>query len=223
MQPLLVRKRHGGYELVAGERRFRASSKAGLEKVPCIVVQVSDAESFEIALIENLQREDLNALEEARAFRALIEDFELTQEEAAKRVGRSRPAVANSLRLLQLPADIQEDLLEDRLTAGHARAILSVTGDAKQRRLRNEIVAKALSVRQAEQAAQKLETGEAAKKVKKPNEVDPQLQTLQDAFSTRLGMHVAIQPSSRKAGRVVIRYKSLDDFENLTNFFGIET
>ena len=122
----------------------------GLETVPCLLVEVSDEESFVLALIENLQRENLNAMEEAKAFQSLLEQFELTQEEVAKRVGKNRSTVANSLRLMTLPIDIQEDLMEARLSAGHARAILQVVEAPKQRHLRNLIVAKGLSVREAE-------------------------------------------------------------------------
>lgn len=223
LQPLLVRRNHGAYELIAGERRYRAAQRAGLDVVPCLVVEVSDTESFEIALVENLQREDLNPMEEARAYRVLIEEFGLSQEDTARRVGKSRPAVANSLRLMQLPADVQDDLMEGRLSAGHARAILALDSAPKQRRLRNLIVGRGLSVRQAEAEAKRLNEGPRKKEPKTHGDLDAQLRVLQDAFRAQLGLMVDIKPTGAKSGRVVIRYKSLDDFEAITQFFRIDT
>ncbi|NQU41766.1 ParB/RepB/Spo0J family partition protein [bacterium] len=221
LQPLLVRKRHDHYEIVAGERRHRASLMAGLDNVPCIVTDVTDEASFEIALIENLQREDLNAVEESRAFQSLIQQFSLSQEEAAARVGKSRSTVANSLRLLNLPLDIQEDILEDRISAGHARAILSVQEPPKQRNLRNMIVSKGLSVREAEAAARRM-TRERKPQPPKPASVEAQMRSLQEQFSMKIGLPVFIRPVSHDSGKVEIQYRSLDDFEILTDFFGID-
>jgi len=221
LQPLLVRHTVNGYEMVAGERRFRAAQLLGLETVPCILVDVSDEGSLEMALIENLQREDLNPMEEARAFKSLIEQFRLSQEEVADRVGKKRPTIANSLRLLNLPLDIQDDIRENRLTAGHARAILSLPDAPKQRHLRNLILAKGLSVRESEVLARRLGT---QKKTRPPRAitVEAQMRTLQEAFSLKIGLPVFIRPVTDSAGKVEIQYHNLDDFEIITDFFGIE-
>lgn len=221
LQPLLVRKRHKGYELIAGERRFRAAKMAELKGVPCLIIEASDELSFEIALIENLQREDLNAMEEARAFRSLAEQFQLSNEEIAKRVGKNRSTVANSLRLLNLPLDVQEDLYENRLTAGHARAILSVSDTVKQRNLRNMIVAKKMSVREAESQARRM-TKDKKPKPPKPQAMEAQMRSLQEAFSMKLGLPVLIRPVSDSSGKVEIPYQSLDDFEQISDFFGVD-
>lgn len=222
LQPLLVRKNHDHYEIIAGERRFRASTVAGLTAVPCREIEASDEASFEMALIENLQRENLNPMEEARAFSSLISQFDLSQEEAANRVGKKRSTVANALRLLNLPVDIQDDLFENRITSGHARAILSLPDAVKQRALRNMILAKSLSVRAAEQAARRLN------KKKQPTppkarDKEVQMRSLQEAFSAKIGLPVFIRPSSNDTGKIEITYQSLDDFELISDFFGVET
>lgn len=221
LQPLLVRKQFEHYEIIAGERRFRAAQSLGFATVPCIISEVSDQDSFILALIENLQRENLNAMEEAKAFQSLIEQFNLTQEEAAQRVGKNRSTIANSLRLMTLPLDIQEDIMEDRLTAGHARAILQVGEVTKQRHLRNLIIAKGLSVREAEAQARAM-TREHKPKPPKPATTDVQLKSLQELFSMKLGLPVFIKPLTTEAGKVEIQYHSLDDFQIISDFFGAE-
>lgn len=222
LQPLLVRVLGSGYELIAGERRFRAAKTLEMETVPCLVLDVGEEESVEMALVENLQRENLNPMEEARAFQALIEKFELTQEEASKRVGKARATVANSLRLLNLPLDVQEDVLEGRLTAGHGRAILGVPETPKQRQLRNLIISKNLSVRQAEAQARKLATSR-KRKPPKPSSVDAQMRSLQEEFSMKLGLPVFIKAVTSQSGKIEIQYHTLDDFEVVSDFFGVET
>ncbi len=156
LQPLLVRKQLDSYELIAGERRYRAATLLKLETVPCRVTDATDEKSFEMALVENLQREDLNAIEEARAYHSLVEQFGLTQEEVATRVGKNRSTVANSLRLLNLPADIQEDLLENRLTPGHARAILSLPDPRNSERCEIKSWPKVFRVREAEAESRRM-------------------------------------------------------------------
>lgn len=221
MQPLVVRRRDDGYELIAGERRYRAAQLAGLEKVPCRVMDVSDEKSFEMALIENLQREDLNAMEESRAYQSLVEQFGLTQEDVAARVGRNRSTVANSLRLLQLPLDIQEDILAERLTSGHARAVLAAGDTVRQRHLRNIILARGLSVREAEALARRMNQ---ARKPKPPvpTDLNVQMRSLQEELSMKVGLPVFIKAVSAEAGKLEIQYHSLDDFDILMNFFGVE-
>lgn len=221
MQPLLVRKQENGYELIAGERRFRAAQSINLPVVPCRVLDVSDEKSFEMALIENLQREDLNPMEEAKAYQSLIEQFNLTQEQVAERIGKSRSAVANSLRLLKLPLDIQEDVLEGRLTAGHARAILSLEEAPKQRNLRNLILAKSLSVRAAEVQAGRMKKPK-ERKPPLPAEVGIQMRALQEEFSMKIGVPVFVKAITPQIGKVEIQYRSLDDFELIADFFGVE-
>ncbi|MBN1866573.1 ParB/RepB/Spo0J family partition protein [Candidatus Sumerlaeota bacterium] len=221
LQPLLVRRHMGRYEIIAGERRYRAAKSLGLEKVPCLVTDATDQESFEIALVENLQRENLNAMEEARAFKSLIEQFGLSQEQAAARVGKNRSTVANSLRLLNLPLDIQEDILEGRLTSGHARAILQLPDAPKQRSLRNVIISRGLSVREAESAARRM------LKPRKPRPPRPatfeaQMRSLQEAFSMKIGVPVFIKALTEHSGKVEIQYHNLDEFEAISEFFGVE-
>src|SRR5207249_8185099 len=154
IQPVIVRHRGPGYQLIAGERRWRAARQAGLERIPAIVREATDVESLELALVENLLREDLNPLEEADAYQRLIAEFGWTQEELGDRVGRDRSSVANTLRLLKLPAVIQDDLRAGRLTMGHARALLALSTPAEQLRLREEILAHSWSVRATEQTVQ---------------------------------------------------------------------
>jgi ParB family chromosome partitioning protein len=219
LQPLLVRKQFGSYELVAGERRLRAAESLGMTSVPCLLVDASDEQSFVLALIENLQRENLNPMEEAKAFQSLIEQFRLTQEDLARRLGKNRSTIANSLRLMTLPLDIQEDVLEGRLSAGHARAILQVPDPAKQRQLRNVILARGLSVRQAEAQARAM-TKEKRPAPPKPVSADVQLRSLQEQFSLKLGLPVFIKPLTDQSGKVEIHYTSLDDFQLIADFFG---
>ena len=161
IQPLIVREKAGadaGYEIIAGERRYRASKLAGLSEVPCIVMDAGEVEAAELALIENIQRENLNPYEEAKAYRTLIDDFGLSQEEMAKQVGKSRPAIANSLRLLELPESIVNMLVEREISAGHARALLAVKDEAKMEELAAKIVKNGLSVRDTEAAVRRIES-----------------------------------------------------------------
>jgi ParB family transcriptional regulator, chromosome partitioning protein len=221
LQPLLVRRRGEEYELVAGERRFRAAKLVGMQTLPCLAIEVSDEGSFEMALIENLQREDLNPIEEARAYLSLVQQFDLSQDEVASRVGKNRSTVANSLRLMNLPLDIQEDILEARLTAGHARAILQIDDLPKKRQLRNIIVAKGLSVREAEARARQMGSPK-KRKPPKPGTIQVQMRSLQEEMSMKIGLPVFIKAITAQSGKVEIQYHSLDDFELITDFFGVE-
>jgi len=157
IQPVIVRRRGVGYQLIAGERRWRAARQAGLERIPAIVRDATDAESLELALVENLLREDLNPIDEAEAYEKLLGQFGWTQEELAGRIGRDRSSIANSLRLLRLPEEIQADLRGGRLTMGHARALLALTNPTDQLRLRDDILAHAWSVRATEDSIRALE------------------------------------------------------------------
>ena len=212
LQPLIVREITPGlYELVAGERRFQAAKLAGVENVPVIVKELSDQEALELALVENLQREDLNPIEEARGYARLMEEFGLTQEEIARRVGKSRAAVANTLRLLKLPEEIQEDLLAERLTAGHARALLALAEPHLMKRVRDEIVRRGLSVRQTEALVKGLKKEKPSKPAK-----DPNLLALEQELADLLGTKVRFDWRGKR-GRLTIEFYSPEQFEAFLN------
>ncbi len=213
LQPLVVRPVEDGYELVAGERRWRASQKAGLRTVPVVIKDVSPDELLELALIENIQRQDLNPIEEAMAYQRLIEDLGLTQAEVSKRVGRDRATVANFLRLLQLPDYAREDLLEERFTMGHAKALLMVTAPELQRQLRDTIISKRLSVRKAEALARKLEN-EGATPSRQPQQEDPNIKRLCEELTHAIGSPVRISQGKR-GGRLEIRYDTPEELERI--------
>ncbi len=211
LQPILVREITPGiYEIIAGERRWRAAKLAGLERIPVIVKALSSQEILELALIENLQREDLNPIEEARGYQRLIKEFGLTQEEVAKKVGRQRSTIANALRLLKLPKDIQEDILEGRLSAGHARALLSLEDKNLMRKLRNEIISKGLSVRQTETLAKKLREAKDIKQQKSFK--DPNIVALEQELQELLGTKVKLLWSKGKT-KLTIEFHSTEEFE----------
>jgi ParB family transcriptional regulator, chromosome partitioning protein len=210
LQPVLVRKISAGrFELVAGERRLRACRKAGLKEIPAVVRESSDSESLMLAIVENVQRADLGALEEARAYQALIDEFELTQEEVARRVGKTRPAVSNSLRLLQLPEDTQAEIAAGRLTAGHARALLSVESDQARSTLAKEIVHRNLNVREAERAASRTRAPAS------PPRRDPDVTRIEADLSRALGTKVRIVAARGGKGSIEIEYYSDDDLGRL--------
>lgn len=215
IQPVIVQPAGGNtFELIAGERRWRAAREAGLKHVPAIVREAGESESLELALIENLQREDLNPVEAARAYRQLVETFGLTQEEVAVQVGKDRSSVANHLRLLKLPSEIQEDLARGRLTMGHARALLSLHGKERQLRARSRIISGGLSVRETEALVKKLTSTAVGQPRRKP-EIDIFIKDLEDNLRRSLGTKVAIRPTA-KGGTIVIRYFSTSELERLT-------
>lgn len=215
LQPVLLRPAKlgvGEYEIVAGERRWRAAQRAGLKALPALVRTLGDAEAFEIAIIENVQREDLNPIEEARAYQALMGVMQITQEEAARRVGKSRSHVANTLRLTALPESVQEHLVEGRLTAGHARALLS-TDDAA--RLAEQVVAQGLSVRETEALARE-KTGAAPKKASGPRKPpkDADTAALESDLEEALGMSVDVADRGG-VGEVRIKYATLEQLDEI--------
>lgn len=204
VQPILLRQNGERYVIVAGERRFRAARLAGLEKVPAIVKDLDEAQVMEVALIENLQREDLNPIEEAAAIRFLMQQHDLTQEEVSKRLSKSRPAIANSLRLLTLPEPVQAYLRNGKLQAGHARALAGLQDPEAQAVLADKIVGEGLSVRAAESLAR--EQGQKPPRQKKePPATDPDLAAAEASLREWLGTKVSIQGSSQR-GRIVIEY-----------------
>lgn len=220
LQPLIVREKEndaGKYEIVGGERRYRASLRAGLLTVPVIIKDFSDKEAAEIALIENLQRQDLNPLEEAESYRRLMEEFKNTQEDLAHAVGKSRSHIANSIRLLGLPEKIKKQLEEGRLTAGHARALLNVENPEE---LADEIIAKGLNVRQVEKIAQKGKTVKTPK-VKKKQVVSEEAEMLAEELSRSLGMDVCIKQQAR-GGELTIRYGSLEQLDKLIRCLSVK-
>jgi len=212
IQPVIVRRSaSGSYELIAGERRWRAAQRAGLTEVPTIVRQADEEEVLEMALVENLQREDLNPVEEAQAYRLLLDRTQLTQEALAGRIGKSRVAVANALRLLSLPPEALEALQAGTITAGHARAILAVEGALGRLELLRAIIRRGLSVREAEQLGRR---APAAPEPKPPK--DANVRDLENRLARRLGTRVAVQQGRKKgAGRITIDYRSLDDLDRL--------
>jgi len=213
LQPIIVsRTGDGTFRLIAGERRWRAASLAGLRKVPAMVKDVSSADSLEIALIENIQREDLNPLEMAEAFHRLIKDFDLSQEELSVRVGKERATVANYLRLLKLPGEIKSFVNDGTLTMGHARAILSIEGRPGQVEAARRIIHKGLSVREAENLAKTW--GAEGKKKARVKKKDPQIESLQEKLIRSLGTKVRIHHKGKK-GEIVIEYYSLDELDRL--------
>jgi len=214
IQPLLVRHLpEGDYELIAGERRLRAAKRAGLTHVPVFSREISDVESLEIALVDNIQRDDLSPLEEAAAFHRLIDEFGHTQEEVAERVGKSRPAVANALRLLRLPESIKQDLSRGRLTAGHARVLLSIDDADAQLRASKQIQARRMSVRDAEQLAA-IRKGAAS-----PVARDPHRGAVERELSTTLGTRVRITLKGR-GGRIEIEFYSQEELQGLVERLG---
>jgi ParB family transcriptional regulator, chromosome partitioning protein len=228
IQPLLVRpiKETAGevhrYELIAGDRRWRAAREAGLTTIPAIVRDASDQEVLEIALIENLQREDLNAIEEARAYEQLGTQFKLTQEQIALKVGRSRAAVANSLRLLGLPSEVQTWVADNRLSVGHAKAILALPSSAEQRLLAERVLKRSLTVRETEQLIEQLK-GEA--KVRSRTMMATVKSThvlaIEERLQQKFGTHVSVQHGKKK-GRIEIEYYGNDDLARLLGILGID-
>ncbi|MGA6927413.1 MAG: ParB/RepB/Spo0J family partition protein [Desulfosarcina sp.] len=214
IQPLLVRPDDVGYELVAGERRLRAATLAGLDRVPVVVRAVSDAKMLEISIVENIQRENLNPMEEAEAYHRLITEFDLTQDQAAERVGKSRSAVANFLRLRQLPDAIKVNILDGILSMGHARALLGADTPAKQQIAWREVVAKRLSVRDTERLVRRINAEKKSDRIPEPTPEQRYFKDVSDTLSRHFGTRVWIQRKGKK-GRVEIDFFSDDDLDRL--------
>ena len=213
LQPLLVRREGEGYALVAGERRWRAAQRAGLRELPCIIRDVSEPEAFELALIENIQREDLNAIEEAEAYQRLIEYHGLTQEELAQRVGKDRSTVANALRLLRLPEPIKLAMSSGALTMGHARALLALGDETDLRRAAEKVINEGLSVRQVEQLVQRLK-GKKVIRQESARDGGVQLRHVVERLQRKLGAKVALRDRDG-AGTVEIRYHSHAELDRI--------
>lgn len=214
IQPLLVRRNAHGYELIAGERRLRASIKAGIHRVPIAILEATDSESLQLALVENLQREDLNPIDESLAYQRLKEEFGLSQEEIAIKVGKSRPAVANTLRLSLLPAEVQREVAAGRLPAGQARAILGLEHEPLIIAAAREILSKGLSTREAENLVKRLKSPKGRRG--QGNGTDPHLISLIETLQRLLGTKVRLLHKTRSGkGKIEIEYYSAEDFERI--------
>ena len=214
IQPLVVRPKGERFELIAGERRWRAAMKAGLSTVPVVVRQASDRDALQLALIENLQREDLNPIEEATGYRRLQDEFTWSQEEVADKVGKSRPAVTNALRLLALPSEVQQEVASGNLPAGQARALLGLQSEAVIITAYREVLAKALSTRETEKLVRNLKAGR--RRRRESPAVDPDLRSLVEELQRALGTKIRVLPKARSnKGKIEIEYYSLPDLERI--------
>ena len=214
IQPLVVRPRGDGFELIAGERRWRAAMKAGLSKVPVVTRDASDHEALQLALVENLQREDLNPIEEASGYRRLQEEFHWSQEETAEKVGKSRPAIANSLRLLALPIEVQQEISAGNLPAGQARALLGLHTEPLIVSACRDVIAKGLSTRETEKMVRLLIMGR--KRRRQMPLIDPDLKSIVEQLQRSLGTRVRLLPKARSAkGKIEIEYYSAADLERI--------
>ncbi|UCF72203.1 MAG: ParB/RepB/Spo0J family partition protein [Deltaproteobacteria bacterium] len=214
VQPILVSRTKEGFQLIAGERRWRAAQKAGLNKIPAWIRDASPAEALELALIENVQRKDLNPIEEASAYQEMIQNFNLTQKALSKRIGKDRATIANCLRLLKLPPIIRQDLIDGQLTPGHARALLTIESPLAQKEIRNLIIKKSLSVRQTEALVKKTLAPKEAKGPK--DETDYYLESLVKDLQKSLATKVAIKRKGEK-GRIMIEFYSDEDLCRLVD------
>ena len=216
IQPLLVRPKGGLFELVAGERRWRAAQLAGLARIPAIVRDIPDERLLEMALVENIQRQELNPIEEAQAYKRLIESLGLTQEEVAQRVGRDRTFVTNYLRVLKLPTDIQKLIETDKLTFGHARTLLAINDPMVQRRLAHKIAKYKWSVRETEQRVKSLTHPPEARPPKPTHHADPNVRAAEAKLRRALATQVRIQPARPGTpGRIEIEYYSMEDLDRI--------
>ena len=214
IQPLVVRPKGDGFELIAGERRWRAAMQAGLSRVPVVIREASDQEALQLALVENLQREDLNPIEEANGYRRLQEEFHWSQEEMAEKVAKSRPAIANSLRLLSLPTEVQHEVSNGTLPAGQARALLGLQAEALMVSACREVIAKGLSTRETEKLVRHLMTGR--KRRRQMPVTDPDLKAIIEELQRALGTRVRLIPKARTSkGKIEIEYYTLPDLERI--------
>ena len=220
LQPLLVSDKKDYYEIIAGERRWRAAKLAGLKEVPVIVKEFSEQELVEISLIENIQREDLNPVEEAKAYKRLIDEFNLKQDEVADRVGKSRTAVTNSMRLLKLTDKVQQMLIDEMITAGHARAILAISDKERQETVAMKVFDEKLSVRETESLVKRmLEPPKTEKKSKFTTAEDAIYESLEEKMKSIMGTRVQIHRKKKDKGKIEIEYYSKDELERIIDLF----
>lgn len=216
IQPLVVTKDGNQYEIIAGERRFQASKLAGLQKVPVIIREATEQQKLELAIIENIQRHDLNPIEEAKSFLKLGEEFDLNQEEVAKKLGKSRSSVANKLRLLNLPIEIQKALIENKITEGHAKAILAIENPEKQRALFDLILKNSLTVRQTEEKTKEV----SVRTHKRTFSVNPEIRELENKLTGILGTKVKVSKSGQ-GGKIVVDYYSEEELANILKILNV--
>ncbi|AGC49383.1 ParB family protein [Myxococcus stipitatus DSM 14675] len=215
LMPILVRKDQDGYRIIAGERRWRASQAAGLKEVPVIIKEVSEVQAFELALVENLQRADLNPIEEAEGYKRLAEEFKLSQEQISQRVGKERSTVANALRLLALPADVKNMVADGSLSMGHARALLGVPRLPEMQNLAKQVAEKKLSVRDTERLVQQSRSHGKKDAGKTPPKQSPQVKSLVEELQRRLGTKVRLTERSPGKGTIEVDFFSYDDLDRL--------
>jgi ParB family chromosome partitioning protein len=216
LQPIVVTEVPGGYQLIAGERRTRAAELAGLTMIPAVVRSADEQEQLALALVENLQRSDLNAMDEARAFRQLMDEFGLTQEDVARRVGRSRPAITNTLRLLQVSPEVQDAVEDRRISEGHARALASLDDHAAQDLALGLVEERSLSVRQTEQLVREVAAGSQLQSATRPAEADPDIERLEADLRDALGTKVSLM-AGRRGGRITITWYDDEDLQRLVD------
>lgn len=220
IQPIIVSKKDGYYEIVAGERRWRASKKAGLTEIPCIIRSDDERKSKEIALIENIQREDLNSIEEALAYKKLISDFNLTQEELSKRIGKSRVTITNTLRLLNLSEGVQQYIIEGVISEGHGRALLGINDSKLQCELAQNVIDDKLSVRELEVLIRKLKSSPTREKAKSINEINPYYKDITYKLENYFGTKVNITNKNNK-GKIEIEYYSEEDLQRILEIINL--
>ncbi len=223
LSPLLVQKKDDYYEIIAGERRWRAAKMAGLKEVPVIIRDLTEQEIVEISLIENIQREDLNPIEEALAYKKLLNEFNLKQDEVAERVSKSRTAVTNSMRLLKLDERVQQMIIDDMISTGHARAILGITDKDKQYEFAQRIFDEKLSVRDVEKEMKRMQNEKKKEKEEDKNSIDPKLEViytdLEEKMKNIFGTKVSINAKDNKKGKIEIEYYSQDELDRIISLF----
>lgn len=220
IQPILVQDRKDHYEIIAGERRWRAAKLAGLKEIPVIIRDYTEQEIMEISLIENIQREDLNPIEEAQAYKRLLEEFHLKQDEVAERVSKSRTAVTNSIRLLKLSDKVQQMVIDDMISTGHARALLAVEDPEEQFTLAQQIFDEKLSVRDVEKLVKNLHKPEKAKKNKDDKTMQAIYQDIEDKLKQRLSTKVTVTPKGEGSGKIEIEFYNHEDLDRLLEVIG---
>lgn len=221
IQPLVVTRKGDHYEIIAGERRWRAAQKAGLHEIPVVIREATPDAVMELALIENIQRQDLNAIEEAMAYRSLVDHFSISQEDVARRVGKNRTTVTNALRLLKLPEDIQRDIVEERLSMGHARALLSLESGELMEKARHEILQRQLSVRATEDLVRRLKMNPHPAPAKRMQQPDLLLSSLEEQLQKRFQSRVAIRKVGARGGRLEIHFSNSDELTRIVDLLDI--
>ncbi|SFO11678.1 ParB/RepB/Spo0J family partition protein [Proteiniclasticum ruminis] len=219
IQPIIVQKDGEDYSIIAGERRWRAAKKASLKEVPVIVMDIADSTVLEVSLIENIQRQDLNPIEEASAFKRLIHDFKLTQEDLAKKIGKSRTSIANTMRLIQLDERVQQFLIEESLSEGHGRALLGLESSEDQYLAAQKVIDEGLSVRETERL---VTTFHKVKPVARKMKLDPYYKDIEKRLAKNMGTKVLLKPKAKNKGKIEIEYYSMEDLNRLLEYLRLE-